>query len=107
MRIEVENNRTPLNEFIASLEVLREPVELLREGKVVLASPRTRDAKAVPAKRSPLSAQDRQRSEALGWKALDQAHRHAKKSKLTQRRIDRLVDSAVAKVRKQNAASGR
>ena len=35
MRLDVENNRTPLNEFIESLGSLSEPVELVRRGEVV------------------------------------------------------------------------
>lgn len=49
MRIQLEDNRTPLNEFINSLGTLHEPVELVRNGEVV-ATVAASDKKPYPKK---------------------------------------------------------
>ena len=103
MRIEVENNRTPLNEFVTRVESMHETIELTRDGAVV-ATVNTAIHSANARKTRGASTKERARAVARGWEVVESTHSHMRKSKLSQRQIDRLIDKAVAKVRKQNAA---
>ena len=101
MRIEIENNRTPLNEFIASIRSHGDAVELTQNGYVVAEVKTKGHGKALV-----LSDAKRVKAAAEGWELVKKARRNVRKSGLTQRQIDRLVDTAVAQVRRENAAHG-
>ena len=107
MRIEVENNRMTLDEFVVRLEAASEPFDLTRDGTVVATvvktSKRTKTDDAVP---SPFAG-DSKRAEAATQlkKLVEKAHTNAKKHGLNERQAVRLAVNAVEKVRKQNAAA--
>lgn len=94
MRIETENNRTTLEEFVASLGALREPVELTRRGEVV--------ATVAAAKRAAKarSKAGRDKIAARGWQILDEAHANAKKHGLSERQIVKIAVKACEEVRR-------
>ncbi|HLX62928.1 MAG TPA: hypothetical protein VKX17_16760 [Planctomycetota bacterium] len=94
MRIEVENNRTTLDEFAASLGALREPVELTRRGALVATVEAPKGAARARTKPA------RDKVAARGWRVLDEAHANAKKHGLSERQIVKIAVKACEEVRR-------
>ena len=97
MRIEIENNRTPLNEFIESIRSRTDAIELTHSGKVVAElTPRGERAKNRKLPRA--------KTHARGWEIMDEARRNAKKSGLSQRKLDQMINRSIAEMRQKNAS---
>jgi hypothetical protein len=112
MRIQLEDNRTPLNEFIDSLGALRKPVELVRGGEVVATV--ATNGKNAPSKKSAPSRNAVDANEARKDKAarelgkfLATARAQTARLGLTNKQIEKMVDKAVREVRSGHAQRSR